>query len=145
MLTTTKRGNNMTTKQQDQEFYGHDAKEWVARWDKGESIWSVSMGGIGPGYEQAIQVMAVEMVRAMLDLQIDSSRWKEEGEWEADRSAIEARIKPTIESIGPSGAQFGAALNLAACMYKRGPSCLQDAEIKDKLIQVSNNWPRAKC
>lgn len=34
--------------------YGKDAQEWLSRWDEGRSVWSISMGGFGPGYEQAL-------------------------------------------------------------------------------------------
>ena len=30
-----------------------DAAEQLRRWDAGDSIWTVEMGGLGPGYEQA--------------------------------------------------------------------------------------------
>ena len=38
-------------------------KDLLDTWDSGSTIWSVEMGGIGPGYEQAIQVLMVELCR----------------------------------------------------------------------------------
>lgn len=35
----------------------------LAKWDAGEAIWSVQLGGIGPGYEQTIQVLIMELLR----------------------------------------------------------------------------------
>ncbi|KKK93920.1 hypothetical protein LCGC14_2688070 [marine sediment metagenome] len=31
--------------------------EAIERWDAGRSLFSVEMGGLGPGYEQAIQIL----------------------------------------------------------------------------------------
>src|SRR5690349_6978437 len=42
-----------------EESYGKDAAVWVARFDEGRSVWSIEMGGLGPGYEQALQITAV--------------------------------------------------------------------------------------
>ena len=44
------------------------AREQVERWDAGQSIWTLEMGGMGPGYEQAIQVLAIEITRDNLDV-----------------------------------------------------------------------------
>lgn len=43
--------------------YATDAGEQLRRWDSGDPIWTIEMGGMGPGYEQAIQVLAIEIVR----------------------------------------------------------------------------------
>jgi hypothetical protein len=42
--------------------------EMLKAWDDGETIWSVELGGLGPGYEQTIQVAAVEFARAGKDM-----------------------------------------------------------------------------
>ncbi len=34
-------------------IYPENAKEAVEIWDKGGTLWSIEMGGLGPGYEQA--------------------------------------------------------------------------------------------
>jgi hypothetical protein len=50
--------------------------EVVAAWDAGRVIWTVEMGGLGPGYEQTIQTLVVELLR--------SAGGPPEGGWEAD-------------------------------------------------------------
>ena len=52
----------------DEDFFGAapTAQEQLKRWDEGRSIWTISMGGLGPSYEQAIQVLAIEIVRDQL-------------------------------------------------------------------------------
>lgn len=44
-----------------------DAREQLRQWDGGGAIWSIEIGGLGPGYEQAIQVLAIEIVRDEID------------------------------------------------------------------------------
>ena len=56
----------MMTQQEADKFYGKDAVEWLRRWDAGEGVWSIEMGGIGPGYEQCIQITAAEILRYMI-------------------------------------------------------------------------------
>jgi hypothetical protein len=39
------------------------AQEALSRWDAGDIVWTVSMSGMGPGYEQAIHVLVFEIIR----------------------------------------------------------------------------------
>lgn len=138
----------MTTQKEKQkrDLYGAEAKDWVERWDSGTTIWSVEMGGLGPAYEQAIQITAVEIVRHMIDAAYDESMWDQKEFWEADREAINAHghASPVIDKMGLSGAQWGAAFSLAVQIYRRGPAdCLSDKAIEKRLIQVCSNFPAA--
>jgi hypothetical protein len=114
--------------------------EALAKWDAGESVFSVEMGGLGPGYEMAIQGLAFELMRA-----IQAAGFKE---WDDD----EARQKFSREVLdevarrcdaepwgGFSGTQVGAAKNIASCCCRRGyRSALRDPAVRpDRLIQVS--------
>jgi hypothetical protein len=83
-------------------LFGADAAEWLRRWDEGRSVWSIEMGGLGPGYEQCIHVTAAEILRYMLHEQVDTSAW---GEDEPDRQAawdaFEAKMEPCMCSPFP--------------------------------------------
>src|SRR5271166_5092790 len=58
-----------------------DAKEQLRRWDNGDSIWSIEMGGFGPGYEQALQICAIEIVRDNLGQPLpDEKTWSTWGD-----------------------------------------------------------------
>lgn len=118
-----------------EDLHAADAREQLRRWDAGESVWSLELGGIGPGYEQCIQVMAIEIVRDQLDRpqpEQPESNWGDE--------TIE-RVK-----LGPSGAQVGQAKWLAWKWLTIGPAELvAKAKVQgrgDDLILVSNVWPR---
>lgn len=97
------------------DWYGANAREWLKRWDNGQSVWSISMGGFGPGYEQCIQIMAAEIIRVLLSGEFTYEDWKDLVKWEADRTKIDKSLfaNKTINALGLSGAQHGAALNLA--------------------------------
>lgn len=126
------------------EHHAATGKDWLAAWDEGGPIWSVEMGGIGPGYEQAIQVTAAEILRFMTEEGMDTVNWENTDGWAKDRERIEkaAFANPLIEQLGLSGAQYGAAVNLAAIFHKRGPrDALSDQAVKDRLILVSKPSP----
>ncbi len=107
--------------------------EALRKWDNKESVWSVEMGGLGPGYEQCIQVMIFEMCKEAI------GKTKEPKEFEK-------LVKPVITRLdkkfgGFSGAQVGVAKQVAFRFLTKGYNeCLHDEAIKDRKIQVENNW-----
>jgi hypothetical protein len=128
--------------------YGKDAAEWLRRWDAGESVWSIEMGGLGPGYEQCIHVTAAEILRHLLAVNYDAASWKSDVIWKRDRDAIETHgfANETVKALGLSGAQWGAAMNLAINFYRNGPrAVMTDERVKHRRIQVSRNFPGMKA
>jgi hypothetical protein len=114
----------------------------IAAWDKGESIWAVEMGGLGPGYEQAIQVLIVELLRDQVGKTLPKPKTPEAETW-GDETV--SRIDK--QCYGFSGAQVGAAKSVAYRMLRDGYHQTIDSmreHDKDRLIQVSNRWPAAQ-
>ncbi len=128
-------------------MYGETAQEWLKRWDSGQSVWSIEMGGFGPGYEQAIQITTAELIRIILDAGYDYKKWAnpdDPTDWNRDREKIRdaAFENEIIKPLGLSGAQYGAALFLAAKLCIRGPvEVLTNPKMKNRRIQVSKNFP----
>lgn len=118
------------------ELYAPDAAEQLRRWDAGDAIWSIELGGIGPGYEQAIHVLAIEIVRDYLGKPLDPK----------DRTWADDTVRRIDKDcLGFSGAQVGQAKSLAYHWLTRGPKAVcEDPEAKDRTIQVSNKWPHVK-
>jgi hypothetical protein len=127
------------------EMYGANAQDWLSRWDSGKSVWSIEMGGLGPGYEQCIHVTCAELLRFMLGKNYDHAFWEDPEIWARDREEItQASFQSqTIKDLGGiTGAQFGAAMNLATMIYIHGPrSVMNDRRVKDRHIQVSKRFP----
>lgn len=130
----------------DVQAYGADAADWLKRWDDGRSVWSIEMGGLGPGYEQAIQITVAEILRHLLDAKYDHKVWADQDAWKRDREKIDAAgfANERIKQLGLSGAQWGAAMSLATSLYMNGPRhIMTDERVKDRHIQVSRTFPQA--
>ena len=121
-----------------------DAREQLRRWDAGESIWTIEMRGLGPGYEQAIQVLAIEIVRDNIDKPLPKEKQALDEWGYSTVSRIDYKLPDgTYSCFGYSGAQVGAARDLAYRWLKVGPAaCLKSCEDKWRHIQASNKWPR---
>lgn len=119
--------------------YGIDAAEWLARWDRGDGIWTLEMGGLSAGYDQSINIMAAEMVRALLDLKPELVTG------EAITAELKAAIDTAIGSapsvLGLSGAQYHGALSVALGIYHLGPIQFVSQAPSDRRVQASKRWP----
>ena len=116
----------------------------LAEWDRNGSVWSCELGGLGPGYEQCIQIMGFEMLRAMVADPFDyEANDGDQDAWRAYSKHIESEptVKAIIEKLGPSGAQFGAAMNIASVFAKNGYAKGMEMVPEDRRIQVSKNFP----
>lgn len=129
--------------QRDMDLFGEDAREWLRRWDSGRPVWSIEMGGLGPGYEQCIQLMAAEFLRYFVEVNPPHANADDYKKLNADFDKHEnAGGFPIVSKLDPSGAQFGAAKNLAWMLYTMGPcGVMNDPQVKDRHIQVSNHFP----
>jgi hypothetical protein len=126
--------------------YGTDAADWLKRWDEGTTVWTIEMGGLGPGYEQCIHITAAEILRHLLDRKYELAAWDDREAWERDRKEIETAgfANERISALSLSGAQWGAAMNLALQFYRRGPrAVMTDERVKDRHIQVQRAFPAA--
>lgn len=134
------------TQEEAEKFYGKDAAEWLRRWDADEGVWSIEMGGLGPGYEQCIQITAAEILRHLLDKKYDAAKWDDNAQWKRDYALIEEHgfANPVIKKLGLSGAQWGAATSLATALYWQGPAkVMQDEKAEDRKIQTRRKMPQA--
>ena len=128
----------------DKSLYPESAKDAVERWDAGETVWTLEMGGLGPGYEQAIQTFMIEILREAV------MRGKPAAEYTNDnwRAMADAVLHTMDKELGGlSGAQYGGACWLAYQLYSKGWEAVR-AEAKkqgdgDRWIQVSTHWPKA--
>lgn len=133
-------------------LYHETPAEALAAWDRGEVVWSVEMGGLGPGYEQAIQVCAFEMLRDLLASGIvlprdipDQDAPEVKAVKQRFRDITDATVHRLDDELGGmSGAQVGAAKSICGMTMRFGwREALESARKQDpdRLIQVSRCWP----
>ena len=125
------------------DLYGKDGAEVLARWDRGDIIHTIEMGGMGPGYEQCIQIVAMEVLRVCLNKKYDASLWEDKDIWARDRDEIDKAVSPQITDLGLSGAQWGAGLQLGTGFYMHTPAELMKKVKADRLIMASRTIPSA--
>lgn len=124
-------------------LYGKDANELLQRWDDGDVVHTIEMGGLGPGYEQALQITVFEILRHLLDTGADASAWDDKDVWSLAQDEISKAVMPHINGLGLSGAQWGAALSLATSFYIHGPEGAMNQVEQDRRIMVSRAMPEA--
>lgn len=124
--------------------------EMLARWDAGDTIWTVELGGLGPGYEQAIQIAAIEFARVCKDL--PGIKKDDKDSTDRFRDKCRERLKQMDDDLGGlSGAQMGAAEWLAFqwCFVDGPDGVMARAKKKeldgeeDRSILVCRAWPKA--
>ena len=105
-------------------------QEALERWDAGESVFTVEMGGFGPGYEHCIQATAFDLLRHQKKHDCLKPRAKK------FPPCWEKAILESDKTWGLSGAQAGAAKSLASLVILNGyAKFLADPSVKDRLIQ----------
>lgn len=122
-------------------LYGTTPQDILDRWDAGEIIHTIEMGGLGPGYEQAIHVAAMEVLRQFIAEKPDCTNWVENGFIYDYISTSHNKIKG-LPGLGLSGAQWSAAVHVASRLYKDGPRQFVKSIPENRKIMVSNRWPR---
>lgn len=114
------------------------AAEWASAFLRGEIVDSIEMGGIGPGYEQAIQCAVVVLCQKCSHVRVTEKDTAYPQEFDT------ALHDADMSLGGLSGAQAGAAKWLAFRFMLEGPNRFMDrARVKDRdrCILVSKAWP----
>jgi hypothetical protein len=126
--------------------------EALAAWDAGEAVQTIEMGGIGLGYEMAIQCVAFELMRALRDdheLRRINKETEHGGEFP---KSFRNRLDKIITDLdaeqpdgsrklgGLSGAQAGAAKNIALNLTRHGYDNAR-SQVPDRLIFVRRQDP----
>lgn len=106
--------------------------EALEAWDRGDEVETVEMGGLGEGYEMAIQCVAFELMRELRDNPVLSQINAKVGDNESFPPEFsrmlddiageldEKRPDGTYRMGGLSGAQVGAAKSMAVNFTRHG-------------------------
>ncbi len=112
-------------------------EEALRQWDEGGMVSTIEMGGMGPGYEQAIHVTVFELLRELLGKELPKNE-------ETLQSLFDEATHTVCKKgdLGLSGAQAAAAQQVVYRAMKYGwAGMLKDAP-SDRRIMVSNHWPK---
>lgn len=120
-------------------------EEALALWDAGQPVFTVEMGGLGPGYEQAIHVVAMELVRYLTTIPELPPV-----EDEAANKVLLHQLRALVDKVdvemevgGLSPDQGSAAINLAFVTKRLGwRAAVRKAE--DRMIQVTKFFPQGR-
>lgn len=118
-------------------LYPKTAREALEKWDTGESIFTVEMGGLGPGYEQVIHIACFELIRDNLNRKLPPEKTSEK--WYPNWG--DKTFKRINGKLGMSGAQAGVAKSMAYQYLKYGYAHMIEKAPKDRHIQVSKHFP----
>jgi len=125
-----------------------NVSEALAAWDSGHEVETVEMGGLGQGYEMAIQVTAFELMRAIRDdrvlSQINAKVGNDEEFPPEFTRLLDERIHALEDAqpMGLSGAQAGAAKSMAVNFTRHGWQNARD-KVPDRMIFVRKHDPLA--
>ncbi len=114
--------------------HADEIRKHLAAWDAGQIVPSIEMGGLGPGYEQTIQILAIEIMR-------DNPAAPSEKQWRNFGDATVRRID--CRRIDGTYAQVEASKNIAAMFLRHGIEAAIEKAPQDRLIWVSRFWPEA--
>jgi len=120
--------------------------EILKQWDNDEIVSTIELGGMGPGYEQAIQICAFEMLRYIIDNPIDFDKSDDGGEkyWEDYKKGRDASLYidgSPCKELGLTGAQAGAAGNISSMFFRHGPKKAISMADDDRHIMVCRAFP----
>lgn len=130
-------------------------EEALARWDLGEPIHVIEMGGLGPGYEQCIQIAVIELIRRFMNYKsvVPATRYPVDERAKKRAAVLEDRFRKVLEEIdtahdlrltmAQAAAAKSAAWNFLADGYKKAIEKIK-VEAPDRLIMVSRHWPNDK-
>ena len=110
-------------------------KELSNKWENGDQVYSGSMGGMGYGYEMAIQKLIFEILKeSPEDIKFNITEGQSEYPQEY-QDIVEAAADKLDPSLGFSGAQVGAAKGLAFQFIHYGYKHMME-EIPEEIIFV---------
>lgn len=115
-------------------------QEVAQKWRKGEIVWSAELGGLGPSYEQCIQILLFEILSEWPD---SAPPVAKNGEYPEDFSAhVERVVTKHDKKLGFSGAQVGAAKETAYQFMVYGYDEMMSKLPVERRIQVQKWFPR---
>lgn len=118
------------------QIFKESIQEVVKKWKAGELVWSADLGGIGPGYEQAIQVLLFEICAEQGDKPLIIGEMKK---YPSEYEALVDRKVGELRAWGFSGAQVDQARSTAFQFLTIGYSEIMNKLPDDRRIMVDDS------
>lgn len=112
-----------------------DIQQALEDWDNGLPVQTISMGGMGDSYEAAIHTCVFDMIRGLKDKELPSTD---------DQELLQDTLRACVDhsaDYGYSGAQVGAATQVAYKALSMGWPDMIASIPEDRLIEVTNPNP----
>ncbi len=109
------------------------------KWDKGENVFTIEMGGIGPSYEQAIHIAVFEVIRELHNKKLPDVKTQQEKLQKVFDDVL--RNNKKIKNLHISGAQAGAITEVAYKAMTIGWQEMLSTVPSDRKIQVTKSFP----
>lgn len=115
--------------------------EVIARWRAGDTVFSVELGGLGPGYEQAIQIALFGILGHWLDKKVNPDSLIKDNRFTEE---CEQDLTEFLKDVDLSGAMYSIASQTAYQFLKHGYAEIMKKCPEDRTIQVERNFPNYK-
>jgi len=115
-------------------------KKAASIWKKGGTVWSAELGGLGPAYEQCIQILLWEILARWKGPTLKPNE-KAPGYPEIYDDHVEKVVR-SLNKLGFSGSQVGVAKATAYQFMVYGYSEMMSKLPDERWIQVDKNFPR---
>jgi len=120
--------------------HAEECRALIAQWDQGGPVQTIEMGGLGVQYEQVIQTMVMEFMRASIDVDFHEEKEKADALFKVVRDNVMKTLDDELGGV--TGAMFGAACNLSAhYLFIEGYAGAL-AALPTRVILVTNPKPK---
>lgn len=117
-------------------------EELLSAWHDGQMIKTVEMGGLGEGYEHAIQKLGFSILQYLIDQKIVVPEDEDDAAYKIINDDLSVFMDEYDQSdYGLSGAQAGAARHMAWMFYRFGHKDALEKAGEDRVIEISNEPP----
>ena len=110
--------------------------EVVQRWKDNEIVFSVSLGGLGPSYEQAIQNFLFDILTYLNDNKVDVKQLEDGNTYSLKYEEICNIVADTFKHNDLTGAIYSVAKATAYQFHKYGYHHIMKKAPRTRLIQV---------
>jgi hypothetical protein len=110
-------------------------EEVIDKWKKGESLFTVELGGLGPSYEQALQNFLFDLFAYLVDNKIPIKKLTTGKKYSKIYYDICSKV---TDGRDLSGAMFDVAKGTAYQFYRYGYKEMMNKAPNDRTIQIEN-------